>query len=377
MPLYRIRREGKNEPWGRHAYYLDFRTGTRMPIHFSCPHCHSPLLIPENCGGQTTKCPSCADDFVIPGTATTASATPVCAVLAPVAGKVSEADLQRVRDVLDRLTAENVGLQVELARRQRQRKVLGARLKWLERFQAGRRSLDHTVGRGGGFFLAVTIGPAVFLVLFSLFSLSAFGYFFVAVLGMLAAMAAYLPFSYYPDDAKLALRIPRLAEEMAEAGKRHDQLAGEEAAHREKLLAAEEEHRRVKAALESRLHWLRTCQWQQMTGRNFVNFLKLVFEEHGYNVEPTGKKGQVGIDLVVTRDRVRVAIQAKGAPKGLVDRQVVEQTHAGKAMYQCQAAVLISGAAFTPSARELAERVDCKLIDGSQIPDLIEGRIRV
>ncbi len=348
-----------------------------MPIHFSCPHCHSLLLIPENCGGQTTKCPSCGDDFVIPPTATTTSATPVCAVLAPVAGKVSEADLKRAREVLAGLTAQNVGLQVELARRDRRRNQLAGRLKWLERFQAGRRSLDHTVGRGGGFFLAVTIGPAAFMVLASLFSLSAFGYFFVAVLGMLAAGAAYIPFSYYPDDAKLALLIPRLAEKMAEAGKVHDQLAGEEARHREKLAAADEEHRRVKAALESRLHWLRTCQWQQMTGRNFVNFLKLVLEEHGYSVEPTGKKGQVGIDLVVTRDEQRVAIQAKGAPKGPVDNQVVEQTHAGKAMYQCQAAVVITGARFTPSARELAERLECKLIDGSQIPDLVEGRIGV
>lgn len=348
-----------------------------MSIHLSCPHCHSPLVIPENCGGQTTTCPSCADNFIIPGAATTTSATPVCAVLAPVEGKVSEADLKRARDVLDRLTAENVGLQVELARRNRHRRRLAARLKWLERFQAGRRSLDHTVGRGGGYFLAITLGAAAFILVFSLFSLSGFGHFFVAVLGVLAASAAYIPFSYFPEDEKLALSIPRLAERTAEAARLHDQLAGEEARHREKLSAAEREYRRIKAALESRLHWLRASQWQQMSGRNFVNFLKLVFEEHGYRVEPTNKKGQVGIDLVVTRDGVRVAVAAKGAPKGTVDRPVVEQTHAGKTMYQCQAAVLISGAEFSPAARQLAEQLDCQLIDGGQIADLVEGRIRV
>ena len=347
-----------------------------MAIHISCPHCQTLLLVPENCGGQRTKCPKCSDDFVIPGTAATTSATPVCAVVAPVEGKVTEADLKRAGEIFDRLTAENVGLQVELARRARRRNQLAARLGWLRRFQAGRQTLDHTVGRGGGFFLSVTLGAAASVVLFSLFQLSAFGYFFVAVMGMLAAGAAYIPFSYYPDDAKLALANPRLAEKLAEAGQLHDQLAAEEVGHGEKLSAAEDEFRRVKAALESRLHWLRTCQWRQMTSRNFVNFLKQVFQQHGYTVEPTAKKGPLGIELVVvTRDGQRVAIGAKGSPKGPVDETVVEQTHAGKSTYDCQAAAVITNAQFAPSARQLAERLECKLIDGSQIPDLVEGRI--
>jgi hypothetical protein len=324
-----------------------------------------------------TKCPTCGDDFVIPGTARAQTATPICAVLAPVEGQVNEADLARAREIFQRLTAENVGLQVELARRQRTARRLSTRLEWLKRFQSGRQALDHTVGRGGGFFLVVTLGAAAFMVFFSLFSLSAFGYFFVAVLGMLAAGAAYLPFSYYPDDVKLALAIPRLAEKRAEADKLHERLAADEARHREKLAAAEGEYRRVKTALESRLHWLRTCQWQKMTSRNLVNFLTQVFQEHGYAVEPTGKKGQVGIDLVVARDGRRVAIAAKGSPKAPIDNQVIQQTHAGITNYRCQTAAVVTNAQFMPSARQLAERLGCNLIDGSQIPDLIEGRIVV
>jgi Restriction endonuclease len=348
-----------------------------MPIHISCPHCQTVLLVPEDCGGRTTKCPRCGDDFVIPGPAAANMATPICAVLAPVEGKVTEADVAHAKDVFDRLTAENVGLQVELARRQGRRDRLAARLAWLERFQAGRRALDHMVGRGGGFFLAVTLGAAAFMVLASLFPLSAFGYFFAAVMGMIGAGAAYVPFSSYPDDLKLSLAIKRLTEKLAEADKLHDPLADEQQRLAEKLSAADDEYQRVKAAVQSRLHWLRTCQWQQMTSVNFVNFLKQVFEEHGYTVEPTGKKGQVGIDLIVVRDGTRVAIAAKGSPKGPVDNQVVQQTHAGLARHHCHASALITNAEFLPSARQLAERLGCRLIDGSQIPDLIEGRIAV
>jgi HJR/Mrr/RecB family endonuclease len=72
-----------------------------------------------------------------------------------------------------------------------------------------------------------------------------------------------------------------------------------------------------------------------------------------------------------------VAIQAKGAPVEIVDSKVVEQTHAGKAMYRCEAAAVVAGGQFMPSARQLADRLGCQLVDGSQIPDLIEGRILV
>ena len=47
-----------------------------MSIHFSCPHCQSLLVVPEDSGGRATKCPACGDDFVIPGTAPVGVATP-------------------------------------------------------------------------------------------------------------------------------------------------------------------------------------------------------------------------------------------------------------------------------------------------------------
>ncbi len=87
-----------------------------MSIRFSCPHCQSLLLLPDDCGGRATKCPNCGDNFVIPGSGTPSDPTPICAVLAPVEGKVTEEDLARAQQTFERLTAENVGLQVELSR---------------------------------------------------------------------------------------------------------------------------------------------------------------------------------------------------------------------------------------------------------------------
>lgn len=72
-----------------------------------------------------------------------------------------------------------------------------------------------------------------------------------------------------------------------------------------------------------------------------------------------------------------MAVQAKGYVGHTVGNGAIQQAHTGKTFYGCQSAVVITNSTFTVAARELAERLDCKLIDGSQIPDLIEGRILV
>jgi HJR/Mrr/RecB family endonuclease len=370
--LYRARCEPKNEREG-------YRLGVTfcMATHFSCPHCGATLLVPEESGGRTTRCPQCSQSFVIPGSPGPVPATPVCAVPASAEAEFNEADRRRTQEAFERLSAESVGLQVELARRQGVRRRLAMRLVWLERFRSGRQKLDETIGRAGGFFVTLALAAAVAMVLASLFSPSAFGFFAAAVLGACAAGAIYLPFSFVPDDAKLALLIPRTQARLAEAERLHETLASDQARQREQLLLAEEAYRRVQAALDSRVAWLRSCQWQQMSGKSFVNFLRMVFEEHGYTIEPTGKKGQVGIDLVVVKGGTRVAVVAKGTQLESVDNRIIEQAQSGKQWYDCPTAVVVTNVPVLPSARQLAERNGCRIVDAGQISDLIEGRLRV
>ena len=187
----------------------------------------------------------------------------------------------------------------------------------------------------------------------------------------------YIPFSFFPDDEALGRMATEQAAKLANATVSYEQLTAEAAELHQKLTAAQAEYQRLAMAFESRLQWLRTCQWEGMTGANFENFLTKVFEERGYFVERTGRVGDQGVDLIVSRDGSRVAIQAKGYPGSPVGNAAVQQVHAGMSFYRCQAAAVVTNSQFTPSARALAERIGCKLIDAKQIPDLIEGRILV
>lgn len=346
-----------------------------MSVRLFCPHCGFPLNLNDDCSGQSTTCTSCGGTFVAP--APRVAASPASSGATPQAGSVTLADVEAAQARVTDLMAENVGLAVELSRRKRERQKLAAMLGTLRRMDEGREMLDHTLGRVGGFFVAITVGGAVLVILCSPFSPGALGYFLAVLIGSGLTGLAYLIAAFYPDDAKLAEAIGPLTVRFHEAASRYDQQAAIESAQRQKLLAAESELHRLTAAIDSRLHWLRTCLWEQMTAANFENFLAQVFTHLGYIVEPTGKTGDQGVDLIVSRDARRVAVQAKGYLNQSVGNDAVQQAHAGMSFYNCHAAAVVTNATFTPSARALAERLSCRLIDGSQIRDLIEGVLKL
>jgi restriction system protein len=155
-------------------------------------------------------------------------------------------------------------------------------------------------------------------------------------------------------------------------------------AHRDYLKGladAESEYRTTKAALEElRRGWdaeryrLQTTNWADLRSVPFEQFLAAVFRLLGYTVETTKASGDQGVDLIVTGGGRRVAVQAKGYGNP-VGNSSVQEAHTGMTFYRCGSAVVVTNNRFTPAAEQLAAAVGCKLIDGSMIPALIQGRL--
>jgi HJR/Mrr/RecB family endonuclease len=140
---------------------------------------------------------------------------------------------------------------------------------------------------------------------------------------------------------------------------------------------AEHEHNTAVSEFQSRLRQLRDCNWAQMSGVDFERFLQAVLEELGFDVQLTKTTGDQGVDLIAVKQGFRLAIQAKGYPNCTVGNDAVQQAHTGRDLYDCHQAVVITNSTFTKSANEAAQGVGCLLIDGSQILNLIEGRIEL
>ncbi len=100
----------------------------------------------------------------------------------------------------------------------------------------------------------------------------------------------------------------------------------------------------------------------RMNGTTFEIFLTTLFRRLGYSVEHTGRHGDYGADLVVTKDGRRIAVQAKRWSKA-VGVKAVQEAVASKGLYKCAEALVVANRAFTRQARTLAQANDVKLWD--------------
>ena len=99
-----------------------------------------------------------------------------------------------------------------------------------------------------------------------------------------------------------------------------------------------------------------------------------MFESLGYQTQVTKASGDQGADLLVIGKGRKIAVQAKGYADGVGNHAVMEVV-AGMNFYQCNSCLVVTNSYFTQAAISLAVANGCRLVDGAQIIELIEGRI--
>jgi restriction system protein len=90
-----------------------------------------------------------------------------------------------------------------------------------------------------------------------------------------------------------------------------------------------------------------------MTGPQFESVLEALFTKSGWRVRHTGRKGDLGADLVIERAGRRTVVQAKrsAAPVG---HDTVQEAVGAMALYGATGAMVVTNATFTAQAMVLA-----------------------
>ena len=95
----------------------------------------------------------------------------------------------------------------------------------------------------------------------------------------------------------------------------------------------------------------------KMTGEQFEERLQILFTNLGYEAKRTspGKvRPDYGVDLVIKKDGVKIAIQAKCYKKQLVGEDAIREALAGKNYYYCNKARVVTNSNYSKMAWRLA-----------------------
>jgi restriction system protein len=102
--------------------------------------------------------------------------------------------------------------------------------------------------------------------------------------------------------------------------------------------------------------------FRELNGSSFESLLYRLYEAMGYTVQHTGKTGDQGGDLVLTKGEERKLIQAKCYRDISVGNDAVQQAFAAKSHYDCNSATVVTTSYFTREAIELAKSTGVELI---------------
>lgn len=109
---------------------------------------------------------------------------------------------------------------------------------------------------------------------------------------------------------------------------------------------------------------------ENLTGYQFEEFLKKLFELMGYRVELTKISQDQGADLIIEKFGERTAVQAK-RHKSKVGNRAVQEVVASMKYYNAHKGTVVTTGQFTKQAVTLAATNGIELISGNELKELI------
>jgi len=108
----------------------------------------------------------------------------------------------------------------------------------------------------------------------------------------------------------------------------------------------------------------------KMDGLRFERYLAQLYKFYGYQTEVTQGSGDFGVDLILRKPGVKIAVQAKRY-KSKVGLEAVQQVQAGRAHYGTNEAWVVTNSHYTEQAVTLARSNGVRLIAREELIELM------
>ena len=128
---------------------------------------------------------------------------------------------------------------------------------------------------------------------------------------------------------------------------------------------------RLKKLNDEKIKLYNISQLDFLTGTEFENFLKSLFENMGYEVELTKATGDYGVDLIISKKGKKTIVQAK-CYNHTVGVKAVQEIVAGREHYGIKSAMVVTNNYFSREAENLALETGVVLTDRLVLEEILK-----
>lgn len=108
-----------------------------------------------------------------------------------------------------------------------------------------------------------------------------------------------------------------------------------------------------------------------LNGYDFEEYIKLLLESVGFKCDTTPKSKDNGVDIVATKNNIKLAIQTKLYYNRKVGNKAIQEVYTGNMFYKCNIPLVITNACFSSPATEIAKQLNVILIDRKSLEYII------
>ena len=109
---------------------------------------------------------------------------------------------------------------------------------------------------------------------------------------------------------------------------------------------------------------------EKLNGYEYEHYVASLLSIDGWEAKVTSGSGDQGVDIIVSKNGTKIAVQCKkySSPVG---NKSVQEVNAGRGIFECDYGFVITNNLYTRSAKEAANKLEIFLLHHDDIPTIL------
>ncbi len=110
----------------------------------------------------------------------------------------------------------------------------------------------------------------------------------------------------------------------------------------------------------------------------YEHFVAEYYKAKGYKVQVTPESNDYGVDVILTKGKEKIAVQAKmyGGSTRKVNRKCFMELHGAKSVFDCTKAIMVTDGEILPDAQEVATKLGIEIVFLPFTPDQVMKEVK-
>ncbi len=118
---------------------------------------------------------------------------------------------------------------------------------------------------------------------------------------------------------------------------------------------------------------IKLSQIDSLNGYDFEEYIATLFESCGFKCDKTPKSKDNGVDIIATKNNIKIAIQTKLYYNRKVGNKAIQEVYTGSKFHNCNIPMVVTNSFFSEPAKTVGASLSVVLFDRNVLEKVINS----